>query len=266
MSVAEQKHDATNGGGSSCVYTTNDKIELGDLVQVIDNASSRVVIQGQICNRKDSNRKKPLDGDLNLFTVDNKHYFKLDSESYTVKKLDANFVDDDFIQENYNEIPWRHYSEADRDEVDMFREHNIEELDPEVINIVASLNRFSPYMLTAGSCSGHGKEQAWVSIRFEYLSSLNDFLDILVPFKTRIDLTTAENINTSPTLLIGKPFFPRQVEMCLKAKDIGEPGWKAFDEFAEYLERIIDIRNRSNNLLHKTIKLEKDRAAMSQNS
>ena len=253
------------GGGSSCVYTRNDKIEPGDFVQVIDNSSGRVIIQGEVIGLKlFSKPGKKLGNRERLFSIDDKHFFKLDDAAYTVKRLNAHYVNEDFIYSNYKLAPWRRYNHVKRDEVNLFRENSIDELDAEVVNVVRVLNNFSPYMSTVGSCSGHGKHIAWVTIRFEDMLTINDFLNVFVPYSSMLDVTTDACVGTIFHHFSGN-VFPGDVEMRLKTKEVGEPGWQALDEFAEYLERIIDIRNRSNNLLHKTIKLEKDRAALSQN-
>ena len=233
---------------------TNDEIKIGDFVQVIDNASGRIVIQGQISGHKtNSSPEHKLEGEERLLSVDGRHYFKLDDDAYTVKKLDVNYADDNFIEANYNERPWGRYNDYDRSKVNMYRDNSIDELDIEVKHVVDTINMFSPSMHTEGSCSGHGKHQAWVSITFEDLRDLNDFLDALVPFKMKIDLTTDEHINVSRNVFCGKPFFPRHVEMCLKTKEIGAPAWQALDEFADYLNLIIRARDRSFKLVDRII-------------
>lgn len=238
----------------SGVIETNDEIEVGDFVQVVDNSTGKVVIQGQITGHKtNSSLEHKLVGEERLLSVDCRHFFKLDDRAYTVRKLDANYVDENFISDNYNECPWGRYNNVDHSEVNMYRDFSIGELDDEMVYIVGVINRFSLYMHTEGSCSGHGVKQAWVSIIFEDASALNDFLDVLVPFKKKIDLTTDKHINVSRTVFCEKPFFPRRVEMCLKTKEVGSPAWQALDELAEYLNLIIEARDKSFKLIDKII-------------
>lgn len=257
MQEKDRSHTYKNPSSTaefSGVIETNEEIKIGDFVQVVDNSTGKVVIQGQIAgNKTDPSPEHKLVDEERLMSVDCRHFFKLDDCAYTVRKLEANYVDENFISDNYNECPWGRYDYEDRNEVNMYRDFNIEELDDEMVYIVGLINRFSPYMHTEGSCSGHGDEQAWVSIIFEDASALNDFLDVLVPFKKKIDLTTDEHINVGRTIFCDKPFFPRRVELCLKTKEVGSPAWQALDELAEYLNLIIEARDKSFKLIDKII-------------
>ncbi len=261
MCPAEQKLNKTGAeDGNSCVFAKNQEIGQGDIVQVIDNLSGRTIIQGEVTGLKDSvTSEKRFNDHEKLFSIDDKHFFKLDDDAYTIKKLDTPYVDEDYICANYKMAPWHHYNNVKREEVNFFRENSVDELDKEVEDVIRALNKFSPYMLTTGSCSGHGEEQAWVTIRFKDLLTINDFLNVLTPYNSKLDLTTDANINTVPPHFAGNAIFPRDVDMQLKTKEVGKPAWRALDEFTEYLYTIIDLRKRFWNLQNKLINRERDR-------
>ena len=239
-------------------------IDLGDFVQVIDSTTRKVVIQGLVRYQKDGTRGKRFADENRLFSVDNTHFFKLGDNAYTVKKLGNSYSDDNFISENYKEISWWDYEIETNDKCDMVRENCIEELDKEVANVVTVLNKFSPRMAITGSCSGHGERPAHVDIRFEDLLTINDLMNVFVPYTSKIDLTTYPCITNDPFNSSDQAFSPRNVELRLKTKEVGEPAWHVLDELTEYLNTIIDVRSRFWNLQNKIIKKERDRITLGQ--
>lgn len=99
----KHRHRHTQGE-RACFYVPITTIDLGDFVQVIDNTTQKVVIQGLVTYRKDGTRGKRFTDENRLFSVDDKHFFKLGDNAYTVKKLGNSYSDDNFISENYKEI------------------------------------------------------------------------------------------------------------------------------------------------------------------
>ena len=260
----QSTHDANTivEGSSSCVYAANDGIQHGEFVQVIDNASGRIVIQGTISFIKEfAGGKQKLDADERFISVDNRLFFKLDADAYEVIKLESPYVDEPFIYNNYKVLPWSQSGDVQRGEVDFFREYSIDELDGEVVKVVHVLNEFSPLMQTTGSCSGHGKGHAWVTIIFYDLQTLSEFYNVLAPYASKIEFNTQESTAAQASKDPGKTFILRPMVLRLVTKEVGEPGWKALDEFAEYLSTMIDARNRFWNLQNKLINRECDRLA-----
>lgn len=156
------------------------KITFGDYVQVIDNAKREVVFQGLVtnikvqCHNDDDSETDELEENERMFSIDDKYFFKLDDAKYTVVKLAKNFVNKEFIRKNYTVQSWGSCCDVNRDDIDIFIEHSIDELDEEVKSIVNTLNKFSMNMKTTGSCSGHGKGYAWVTILFNNSRVLED--------------------------------------------------------------------------------------------
>lgn len=258
-STAENKKDAASANKG------NKRITSEDLIQVIDNKHNKVIAKGQACYQKiigpspDSVKSKKfvnLTKDKRLISIDNKHFFKLDDSNYRVEKLEP-FVATDFIEQNYTTGKWSEYKNLNRDEINVFMENTVQELDKEVENIVHTLNRFSPYMSTIGSCSGHGEMVAWVSLGFSNSQALIDFLNAFEPYKSKLSLFADNRSFPHRFLFYEMPFFPRDVTLRLETKDIGQSAWEILDDFDKYLKKIIKLRNRSNNTLDELITRKK---------
>ena len=227
-------------------------ITVADIIQVIDNKHNKVIAKGQVHYEKvttgfsDSGAMGVLTKDKKLISIDNKTFFKLDSDNYRIEKLDPFFVNENFIKQNYTTKKWSEYKESNRNNTDIYIENNILELDQEVENLVHTLNRFSPHMTTTGSCSGHGKKRAWISLTFESSRALIDFIDVFDPYKEQIDFTTDPHMYPQKKSFCEKPFFPRNTVLTLKTKEIGQPAYEILEEFNNYLDSIIKLRNKSN--------------------
>ena len=241
------------------IYKNDSQVKLGDFIQVIDKKNDKVVIQGLVQFHKvnsssfSASSSNELSNNQKLFSVDNKYFFKLDDDAYAVKILDPLFVDEHFIEENYIMADWYKYNKTDRKDFKMYKENTISELDEEVKSIVNTLNLFSPHLATSGSCSGHDKNPAWISIRIDNSRTFNDFINIFEPFKYSIDLTTSQMLNQPRNHFCGKPFFPREIALMIKTKEIGEPAYEILDEFDEYLKRIIGLRRKTDEFMDDII-------------
>lgn len=261
------KFDEKNDANEECCCQASNKISLGDFIRIVDNEKRRVVVQGQVRfekvrvppvpNCEESTELIELAGNKKLVSIDNEYFFKLDDDAYTVEKIDVNFLDEDYVKQNYAIEKWGEYCDSTRAEFNVYRENTINELDEGVENIVAALNEFSPSLATTGSCSGHRLKPAWVSFRVEDARTLNDFMNIFEPYKDRMDVTTEEKLYTHRSSFRGVPFFPRHMEFTLRTTEIGEEAWKTLDEFAGYLRKVIDLRNKSNFLLEEMMTQEK---------
>lgn len=265
--MATNKFDDNKDANAGCGCKSDNRISLGDFIRVVDNKEQKVIVQGQvhfekvrvppIPNLEDSTELIELTGDRKLVSIDNEYFFKLDDDAYTVEKLDVNFLDEDYVKQNYRVEKWSEYRDVTRDCFNLYRENTINELDEGVENIVGALNEFSPSLVTTGSCSGHKLKPAWVSFRIEDARTLNDFLNFFEPYKDRLDVTTEEKLYTHRASFRGVPFFPRHMEMTLRTTEIGEDAWRTLDEFAAYLRKVIDLRNKSNALLEDMMTQEK---------
>ena len=260
-----QLKNSTNchGGESGSKESEKDKIRTGDFIQVIDNKTGKVIIQGEIKYKKifdkDNHEKTyELEWEECLYSIDNKYFFKVDDEKYSVKKLNQFFVDENFIEENYSLTKWKAYSGDKRKNTNMFIENPVSGLDKEVEGIVHTLNSFSPSVQTIGSCSGHGKISPWISLIFSDSSELNNFLDIFEAYKSKMDLTTDPGQKVEDCSFNGKTFFPKPTTLNLVARGKGEPAYETLDSFDRYLKRAIRLRERSNELLEEFVNQERN--------
>ena len=261
--MASRMHNSNQSQVNDHCVHDNCRINVKDFVQVIDNKTEKIIIQGQVQSEKtfapttNSKTGKKLEDSERLISVDEKYFFKLNDERYTVIKLDNAFVDENFIKEKYSIKPWGSYNEVTRNKFNMFRENTLLELDKEVDSVVHTLNEFSPYLSTTGSCSGHDIGPAWITMRIYSSRTLIDFINILVPYKHKMVFTTEEKQCERGASFHRKPFFPRYIEMSLRTKEMGKPAYKTLDDFDNYLKRVIALRDNSYALLDETIRREK---------
>lgn len=259
----ETNKTAKKNSEAICIYHNDSEIKHGDLIQVIDNRCNKVIAQGEVRFIKNNyysqtlNKEDRFTKNKFLLSVDNKYFFKLDDADYTVKKLKI-FVDEDFIKQNYALGYWSDYRRLDHINTKVYVENTFLELDKEVKDIVHTLNCFSPYMSTSGSCSGHGTSPAWIVLNFKKPQTLNDFMDILEPYTNKIDLSTSKTVASKKAMFRGKPFFSRDIVMRLTTKEIGEPAYKILNDFDKYLTSIIKMNNRQNDILDQLISKKKE--------
>lgn len=242
----------------------HNKVVAGDYVQVVDNASNRPIIQGFVNDEKTScpdgnGNQTALEEDQKLFTLDGRYYFSMKSGRYTVYRLPETAIDENFIKKNYHMRTWRSFNETGLCDADMFVEHSKEELDKEVEGLVDTLNRFSLYMETTGSCSGHDRCPAWVSVQFDSIRALEDFLDVFEPFKAKMNITTRKDLSQGEFTFDGNAFFPRKTVLEIRTKDVGQPAYDVLNDFGEYLGKVIHLRNKTFNSLSDMIAREKKR-------
>ena len=243
------------------------RVSTESLIQVVDNKCNKVIAKGQACFQKingpssdDSirlNKVSRLANDKKLVSIDNKYFFKLDDCNYRVEVIEP-FVDSAFIDQNYTTGKWNKYGETNRNDINVYIEHNVQELDKEVQNIVHTLNRFSPHVQTIGSCSGHGELCAWVTLGFSSSRALTDFFNIFEPYKSKMNLTTDERFSVKRNSFYEEPFYPTDVAVKLQTKEVGQSAYEVLDDFDKYLKKIIKLRNRSNNTLDELIERKKE--------
>lgn len=262
--MTSNRPDENKRANSDAGQQNSDEILLGDFIRIVDKKTQKVIVQGQVHYEKDNVPPTPeqdeliaLEGTKRLLSIDNKWFFRLDDDAYTVEKIDVNLTDDDFIEKNYKIQEWREYIEAKRAEFDVYRENTVEELDEGMENIVEALNGYSPYIVTVGSCSGHGKKPAWVSIRAESAEALINFINVFDVYRSKLDLTTERKLHTHRAHFRNAPFFPSHIELTIRTIDVGHKAIKTLDEFAKYLRKVSDLKIKTNILLEETMTQER---------
>ena len=244
-------------------FTADGRINIGSYVQVVDNATKKVVMQGVVTSEKvqatnEELEQAELPANQKLLSIDGSYFFWLDNYRYAVKKLPEIFIDKAFIRQHYELRSWRDCCKLGFNNADMFIERGINELDKEVMNIFETLISFSPQMKTTGSFSGHYKRPAWISIQFDNARTLEDFLSIFEPYKNKIRIVTSEILSIRTYIFQGNAYFPSKMILKLTTKEIGKPAYETLDAFDEYLNRIIKLRNETFNSLNEIIGQEKD--------
>lgn len=196
----------------------------GDYARIIDNQTNKIIAEGKVCNSKysyiDKDNKevyKPC------ISFDDRIFFNINSNKFHVEKL-RTIVN---IPDNYSRCLWR---EVSKEDIDIYREFDTDELDEEVIPLVTSLNKLDS-IETVGSCCGHNKTPLWVTLRITKLRSLNILLRIISKdiFFNKFILGTS--ISTKTLDSSGESVF-----LQLSTINIGKQAYNDADELAEYID------------------------------
>ena len=164
-----------------------------------------------------------------LISFDFKHFFT--TKENPLFKIEIKGIEDiiTFDKEKYKEyiFPYKGASERDISNEYIFREFDINELDPEIAPLVYILNEIG--YETTGSCCGHNLSVGWVHISFTDFSSLRELVLILGrdEFKYRFNLATSENVSN-----IG----PSEIRLSLNTVEKGEQAYKDIQDLTEYLK------------------------------
>lgn len=209
------------------IIDKNDKVLVNDYKK-----NSKVIIFAH-------DLKKPF------ISFDNKHFFNSDSTKF---KIIENYNNDEIVPfdlkkfSDYNIIQLRGllYVENISDEefekeikkYDIVYDYGIDELDPEVKNLVDALNSSGLNLETYGSCSGHGLSPLWVTIGFnDYISIKRIVLLIDIEFHNSLELSTEGRIEHDDG------WNNNNFILQLTTKAIGEEAYKLADDFAKVLLR-----------------------------
>ena len=159
--------------------------ENGTWAKIIDNTSSQIIAAGKIINRKDCN----YDKEYNCISFDNRWFFNLNNnEKFRAEENPEQIVVEfDSEHTSYRLCYWNEKDYVNTS-VDVFRDYDITELDPEVKDLVYVLNELTG-IETVNSCCGHGDFPLSVTIQFSALQSIgllakiiyNKFCLIAVP-------------------------------------------------------------------------------------
>ena len=208
------------------------KYNCGDKVKVIDASTKEVLVNDFVVNFK---RQNPL-GYNELISFDNKYFFQISKKDFIYEKNNdsSEVIPFDISKfENKYEIElWSNYPKHNN--FSIYRERDITELDPEVKNLVYSLNKIKG-IRTVGSCSGHSKYPLWVDIDFMDIVGLEVITKILYAyFNETFKLTTNTRVSTSATS------NEKVTIMTLETISIGEDAFKLADKFAKKIEMFLE--------------------------
>lgn len=207
----------------------NKKFNIGDKVLIIDNATGVVIVDDYIVNEKNSRLDNKDNKPLELISFDNKYYF-FNTPKYTIVNSISEDVIPLTIPTDYKIELWRNSDHVH--DCHVYREYDITELDPEVVNLVNALNKMQG-LETVGSCSGHGKSKLFVDIRFESFKAIQSLINIIIRH-----FNTEFNLSTTPSLMCNSK---KDVLLQLSTNSIGESAYKSADLLSELI--LVEIEN-----------------------
>lgn len=200
-------------------------ILMDDYIQIFDKKSNQLIASGKVIASK-------IDENLNLYciSIDNNYFFNNQSSNFIFKKINEEVETKYYISlKRYKTILWKNHVKK-HDNVDIFYDYNMNELDKEVSELVQVLNEL-PNISTQGSCSGHNREPLWVSINFETMESMILLIKIInTYFKDDFVLSTRSNIVQSSQ---------KHVILCLISNYIGKKAYESALKMAEILKFLV---------------------------
>lgn len=128
-----------------------------------------------ICSGRIVNHKWDLIRHCYLYSTDNK-YFWFSNKHVQVKITDnkVGYIAFDPSRFNLNIQPWSNRYDASSD---VFVEHTVHELDPEIEPLVMAINNCG--LETSGSCSGHAIGASHVTVKFSTIEPLIKFSTLI---------------------------------------------------------------------------------------
>lgn len=171
--------------------------KIGDWIKVIDKNTQKILCAGKIIKYKE----KIIDFTNNTFilfeaiSIDNTWYFPENSLKFNIvdnpERLNIPFVKEE-LPNTYIVHEIKYYIQ--KQNADIYYDWVNDELDPEVTNLVNTLNLFEN-IETISSCSGHNINPLWVEIQFSSLQALCLLLKIIYekfPFDFVLKTTPGE--------------------------------------------------------------------------
>lgn len=191
-------------------------------VKLIDKTTNEIIVSGLLVAFKDLPEL--------LISFDFKHFFVTrENPLYNIEVIeDHNIVNFDSKKYESYIHPYINMHLRDVSNEYIFREFDMNELDPEIAPLVYILNDLG--YKTTGSCCGHGEDEAWVHINFEDFFNLKNLVKILEKdeFKHDFVLTTHPNvINT----------HPREIRLSLQTTSKGQKAYDDVLRLTEYLKK-----------------------------
>ena len=239
--------------------------------EIIDSNTYNIIAKGRVTDYKkfggDKKRGKELKVDLISF--DGKYYFhRKGNTRYYVTYKTAETIGTPIPykeDETYRMKLWRDVEVTDADWVDVYRDFDMSELDDEIKDLVDVLNTIDG-IRTTGSCSGHGKGEAWVAMNISKYSAAWFILRLLQHNPTHfydrfeIDLGTP-----SVTVYEYNHRGDKDCPLCIKTKAIGNEAYLAINDLTRYIKELIagntftlddEIRTYHNNMGKRSFQWE----------
>jgi hypothetical protein len=141
--------------------------------QVVDNKTGKVVARGPVVGYKSNN---PGHRDIFFISVDGKWYFNCRCEEFEVTLIDPGQSTVEFT--NPDDYHWLHWQNWQEPLPPLYRDFCIDEVDPEVKDLVIELNKWCG-VETTGSCCGHGRGPLWIQLQGDNTRSLNCIFNVL---------------------------------------------------------------------------------------
>lgn len=193
---------------------------------IVDKNTYKTIASGIVKNVKKTYVKDDkVCFNIDCISFDNKYYFNKNSSNFLFMETDSDeqFFDKEVLK-NYCCEKW--VDAAKNNEADIYIEHDITELDKEVISLVSALNKING-IKTIGSCCGHGIYPLYVDL------SINEFKALILLAKLITDKFNNDfKITTSPRIVQSD----NNIQMSLECNYIGEPAYKKAVKLASYLE------------------------------
>ena len=209
--------------------------KIGIHVAIISKETNEIVAKGVLVAFKD----------LPVLSIsfDFKYFFNtMENPLFRIEVV----ADEDIVifdKEKYKDWihPYKGLSERDYTKEYVYREFDINELDPEVAPLVYILNEIG--YVTTGSCCGHGLSVGWVHISFTDFKMLRELALIVYrdEFKSRFTLSTDSNVSN---------MGPTEIRLSLNTIAKGEQAYKDMSDLVVYLkskkERLKRLRELKN--------------------
>lgn len=202
--------------------------QSGTHVKLVNKTTNEIIASGLLTAWKDLPEL--------LISFDARYFFVVrENPLYTIEIINDNSKVE-FDKEKFKDYvyPYKGMEIRNNKEELIFREFDINELDPEIAPLVYALNNAG--YKTTGSCCGHGGDIAWIHTIFENFLSLKNLVKILEKdqFKFKFKLSTDSNITNTAN---------KEIRLSLETTKIGKEAYKDILELTEYIE------NKSSHLL-----------------
>lgn len=194
---------------------------------IVDKNTYKTIATGIVKNVKKTYVKDDkVCFDIDCISFDNKYYFNKNSDNLLFIETDNNdqFFDKELLQEYQCE---RWIDVAKNNEADIYIEHDINELDKEVVALVTILNKING-IETIGSCCGHGDYPLYINL------NINDFKALILLIKLIANKFVNDfKITTSPRIIQSDN---NNIQLSLECYYSGEPAYQKALELANHLE------------------------------
>ena len=220
-------------------------IHIGDYFKAIDARSGTCICQGkctQIKNSMDAFGRK-----IYAISPDNVHFFTTWSPRIRIES--SGEVPPIPFNDNgeYRIIKWRYQIAYDIEDVDIYLENGLDDIDSEVKSLVYELNQWEG-IETTQSCCGHGKGHLWVKF---YITSFQALYDILLPLRSEgsplldeFSLEIGSRLTEASIIYCGDDRDCKHDGIELTLATFSE-GQQAYDVAQKYADTLFEMRMKS---------------------